>query len=98
MAEHTPAGKRLRSERLTLPNLDQHALEAERDRQEVPVLTMASDRHQADRRGAGGLDRQRDGAAIEEIDDRGIAQRTAIEPPILVILIERADGRGGERQ
>src|SRR5436305_15351928 len=49
-------------------------LDALRQREEAAVCAVLADHHQPDGRRARRLDRDRDGAAVEEVDDRGVAQ------------------------
>ncbi len=50
-------------------------LDRGRNPQEPPILAIARRQHQTDRQAVAARQRQRDSTQIEEVDDRGIAQR-----------------------
>ena len=59
-----------------------------RDGEQPPVGVVLADQHQADRRIAGAVARDRDRAAIEEIGDRRVAQHRGIGLAIGVVGLE----------
>src|SRR5262249_10926884 len=73
-------------------------LDAERHREEPPILAMAADDRQPDGRLARRRDRNRDGATIEEIDRRRIAKNARVEAPKIRVLDEGSDGWRYQRQ
>jgi hypothetical protein len=64
----------------------QRALDADADAdgEEAAVFAVPADNHAADRSGARRLDRQTQRAAVEEIDDRGVAKEPEIQPRIIL--------------
>src|SRR6516164_11370239 len=52
--------------------------DADTDSQQAAVVAVAADNHQTDRCSARRLDRQTQRAAIEEIDDCGVAQQLLV--------------------
>src|SRR5260221_14702691 len=67
-------------------------LQRQRHAEKAAVVAVAADDHQPHGCRARRLDRQRDGAAVEEVDDGGIAQQAAVEAPVILVLVKRGDG------
>src|SRR5260370_29292328 len=67
-------------------------LQRQRHAEKAAVVAVAADDHQPHGCRARRLDRQRDGAAVEEVDDGGIAQQAAVEAPVSSSLSKAAMG------
>src|SRR5215472_15389562 len=70
--------------RCTLFNREQ-GLDAAADGKQSVVFAVASNNHQTHRRHAWRLDRQSQRAAIEKIDDRGVAQQFEVEKCVILV-------------
>src|SRR5262245_60818442 len=65
-------------------------LDAARDRQQAPIRPAPANDHQTDRRGTWRLDRQRDRAPVEKVDDRRVPQDKPVQAGVFTVVGERA--------
>src|SRR6185312_7877856 len=66
----------------------ENRLDAAGNREDRPVAAAIAGQGEADRRLPRSLDRQGDGAAVELVDDRRIAQQEEVEPRVFGVVGE----------
>src|SRR6267378_7330186 len=69
----------------------QRGLDSLGQREEPAVGAALADHHQPDRRRSRRLNWDRDGAAVEEVDDRRVAQDQRVEAPVILVALEGGD-------
>src|SRR2546422_968354 len=75
----------------------EHRFDALRQREEPAVGAMLADHHQPHGWRARLLYREGDGAAVEEVDDRWVAQDQRVEVAVILVALEGGERRCGDR-
>src|SRR5947209_2020072 len=80
------------------PLIRQCGLDREPRREDALVLARKTDHHQSDRRRPGRVDRQRQRASVEEVDEAGVAQHVAVrQAESLGVALQTLDRRSDAR-